>query len=92
MGGGDGVSDVDGSAFARLFRSRCNVCGSERLTWGSVGEVGGLLDAGQDSNDWLSEVAQGLGMHVGPGLMALSAWRCDECGELGVFGPVEVGP
>ena len=60
MGRGAGMSEVDGFAFARLFRSTCTVCGSGRLTWGSVGdEVGRLLDAGQDPDDWLSEVARG---------------------------------
>lgn len=87
MGRGDGVSDVDGSAFARLFRSSCSACGSERLIWGSLGEIGG-----QEPDALLSEVGQGLGMGVGSGLLGLSAWRCGDCGELGVFGPVEVGP
>lgn len=65
------------------------MCGSVRLAWGSVGD---LLDAGHQTDDWLSEVVQGLGMDGGPGLLALTAWRCDSCGEVGVFGPVEVGP
>ena len=67
------------------------MCGSGRLTWGSVGdEVGRLVDAGQDPHDWLSELALSLGVDVGPGLLSLAAWRCEACGELGVFGPVEV--
>jgi hypothetical protein len=69
------------------------VCGSGRLSWGSVGdEVERLVDAGQDGDVWLGEVAQGLGMRVGPALRGLDAWRCGTCGEVGVFGPLEVGP
>lgn len=83
------MSGVDGLAFARLFRSSCSVCGSGGLAWGSVGDVVG---AGHQTDGWLSEVAQGLGLDVGPGLLALAAWRCSACGEVGVFGPVEVGP
>ncbi len=87
------MSEFDGLAFARLFRSSCTVCGSERLSWGSVGdEVGRLVDSGQDPDNWLSQVARGVGLDVGPGLLALAAWRCLACGEVGVFGPVEVGP
>jgi hypothetical protein len=89
MGRGDGVSDVEGSAFARLFRTNCSVCGSGRLAWGSVGDLG---DADQDANGWLGQVAQGLGMDNSAELLALDAWRCGECGEVGVFGPLEVGP
>jgi hypothetical protein len=93
MGRRDGVSDLDAVAFARLFRSSCNVCGSSRLIWGSVGdEVGRLQRAGQDPAVWLDEVGQGLGISVGPTLLAFSAWRCGDCDEVGVFGPVEVGP
>ena len=55
-------------------------------------EVGRLVDSGRDPNDWLSQVARGVGLDVGPGLLALAAWRCLACGEVGVFGPVEVGP
>jgi hypothetical protein len=87
------MNGFDEAAFARLFRSRCSVCGSDRLTWGSVNEQAGRLhDQGEDSEGWLGEVAQGLGMNVGPALLALDAWRCGDCGEVGVFGPVEVGP
>lgn len=87
------MNRFDERAFARLFRSSCTVCGSARLTWGSVGdEASRLGDAGQDANDWLERVAQGVGVDVGPALLGLDAWRCGECGEVGVFGPVEVGP
>lgn len=65
------MSELDGLAFARLFRSSCTVCGSERLSWGSVGdEVGRLVDSGQDPDNWLSQVARGVGLDVGPG-----SWR-----------------
>jgi hypothetical protein len=87
------VNGVDSAAFARLFRSSCTVCGSGRLTWGSVGdEVVRLVDAGQDPDPWLVQVGSGLGLVVGSRLLALDAWRCDDCGEFGVFGPLEVGP
>lgn len=87
------MNGVDEAAFTRLFRSRCSVCGSDRLSWGSVGdEAARLHDDGQDSAAWVGEVAQGLGMVVGPALLSLDVWRCGDCGELGVFGPVEVGP
>ena len=90
---GHGVNGIDGLAFARLFRSSCTVCGSGRLSWGSVAdEVGRLVDAGQDPDGWLTSVAQGVSVASGPGLLRLDAWRCDDCGEVGVFGPVEVGP
>ncbi len=69
------------------------MCGSARLTWGSVGdEVARLRGAGQDPNDWLEQLGEGLGLDVGPVLLQLQAWRCGTCGEVGVFGPVEVGP
>jgi hypothetical protein len=87
------VSGLDGAGFARLFRSTCTVCGSGRLTWGSADdEVGRLVAGGQDADSWLAQVARGLGLVVGPGLLALDAWRCDDCEEVGVFGPLEVGP
>ena len=87
------MNGIDGLAFARLFRSSCTVCGSGRLSWGSVGdEVGRLVEAGQDADEWLRQVARGIGMLAGPGLLRLDAWRCGDCGEVGVFGPVEVGP
>jgi hypothetical protein len=90
---GHGVTGFDALAFARLFRSNCTVCGSTSLTWGSVAdEVGRLVDAGQDPDQWLNQVAQGIGLPVGPALWGLDAWRCGDCGEVGVFGPVEVGP
>jgi len=51
------------------------VCGSARLTWGSVrDEVGRLVDAGQDPNGWLVQVAQGVGVDVGPAPLDLDAW------------------
>ncbi|MGA8247374.1 MAG: hypothetical protein WB797_10745 [Nocardioides sp.] len=79
------MNTVDGFAFARLFRNRCSACGSDRLTWGSLEEVDGQLDAGEAASDW-------LGLGSGPGLMEFVAWRCGDCGELGIFGPVEAGP
>jgi hypothetical protein len=87
------VNGLDGAAIARLFRTSCTVCGSGLLAWGSVGdEVGRLVEAGQDADGWLSEVGQGLGMVNSVALLALDAWRCNDCGEVGVFGPLEVGP
>ncbi|WP_151082274.1 hypothetical protein [Nocardioides cynanchi] len=87
------MNGFDGVGFARLFRSTCTVCGSGQLGWGSVGdEVARLVDAHQDADDWLIQVAQGVGMGAGPGLLELDAWRCLDCGEVGVFGPLEVGP
>jgi hypothetical protein len=83
------VNGLDAAAFARLFRSSCNLCGSGRLTWGSVSD----LVAGESNGDegWLGRVAQGLGVDRS-GLLGLEAWRCSDCGEVGVFGPLEVGP
>lgn len=86
------MNGFDGAAFARLFRTTCSVCGSGRLAWGSVAdEVGRLVEAGQDADKWLSEVARGLGIANSTALV-LDAWRCGNCGEVGVFGPLEVGP
>jgi hypothetical protein len=78
--------------FARLSRGSCTACGARPLVWGSVGdELVRLVDAGQDGDAWLRRVGQGLGVN-GSALMRLEAWRCDACGEVGVFGPLEVGP
>ena len=79
----------------RMFRQTCTVCSSSAIEWGSVGDRIADLEAEHGDweriNEWLDDLAGGVGVQVGPALLALDSWKCSACGEYGVFGPVEVG-
>jgi hypothetical protein len=50
-------------------------------------EAACLQDTDQDALGWLEDVAVKLGMDVGPNLLGLDMWLCDDCGTLGVLDP-----
>ena len=74
----------------RMFRQTCTECSSSAIEWGSVGDRVAELETERIS-EWLEDLAGGVGVPVGPALLALESWKCVTCGEYGVFGPVEVG-
>lgn len=82
-----------GPVTVRSFRRTCGECSSERLTWGTVGDlVAGWEPEGWDViNERLEGIAASVGVELGPELLVLEAWRCQDCDNSGVFGPWEAG-
>jgi hypothetical protein len=98
VGRTDGVSEggeggEDRFAFERIFRRDCTVCGSDRLWWGTVADEADRRTAnGENPGPWLAGLGPDLGIVFGPVLLGLTVWRCEDCGKIGVFGPLQFEP